>query len=100
MFVNVYIWYHRWSSTSFGVVQELSSSCPKNGHHDTASLEPAVGGQIGDVAPIVQIVQASVVGSPGSYFGMGHGLFPIHLKTLGKPVLVPTLEQCHIEAHM
>ena len=78
------------------LVHHLSRSCPKIEHLDTASLKGIVRWDIDDIVPMVEFLDASMVGGFGPDLRILHDLVPVDKEFRFKVVGVPELEQGHI----
>jgi len=81
-------------------VHHLSTTCPKIEHLDSTPFERIVGWCVNDIAPIVEFLDASMIGRFGSDLGTLHNFIPVDKEFRFKVVGVPELEQSHIEADM
>ena len=81
-------------------VHYLSTTCPKIEHLDTTSLKRIMGWGINDIVPMVEFLDASVVGGFGSDLGILHNFIPVDKEFRFKVVGVPELEQGHIKTDM
>ena len=101
------MFYYRYQCLStacpiFGTVwvQYLSRACSKIEHLDPAPLEGIVGRRIKDVVPMAQFLYTSMVRGFGAYLGKGHDLLTVDVEFLLKEIVVPHLEQGHIQTDM
>lgn len=78
------------------LVHNLSTSCPKIEQLDTASFKRIVGRGIDDIFPMVEFLDASMIGGFGTNLGTLHNFIPIDKEFRFKVVIVPELEQGHI----
>lgn len=70
-------------------VQYLSTACPKIEHLDTAAFERVVRGFIIDIFPMAKLLDTTVIGGLGPYFGKIHDLFPIDIEGIPEKIIVP-----------
>jgi len=82
------------------LVYHLSTTCPKIEHLDTAPLKRIMGWGIDDIIPMVEFLDASMVGGFGSDLGTLHNFIPVNKEFRFKVVSVPELEQGYIKTDM
>lgn len=104
---SLYLFVYRYQGLSttcpvFGTawVQHLSITCPKIEHLDTAPLKGIVGWGIDDIVPMVEFLDTAMVSGFGTDLGKAHDLFPVDIEPIPKEIVVPQLEQGHIQTDM
>lgn len=107
VFQGLYMFVYRYHCLSIACpdigtawVHHLSTTCPKIEHLDTASLKRIVGWGIDDIIPMVEFLDASMIGGFGPNLGILHDFITVDKEFRFKVVGVPELEQGHIEADM
>lgn len=81
-------------------VQDLSSTCPKIEHLDSAALKRIMGRGIYQVAPMIEFFNATMIGGFGTNLGKVHDLLTVDIKFHSKEIVVPQLEQGHVQTDM
>lgn len=107
VFQGLYMFVYRYHCLSIAcpdmgtaLVHHLSSTCPKIEHLDSTPFERIVGWGVNDITPMVEFLDASMIGRFGSDLGILHDLVPVDKELRFKVVGVPELKQGHIEADM
>lgn len=96
VFTGLYMFYYRYQCLSsacpdFGMawVRYLSTACPKIEQLDPAPFERIVRGLVSDITPMIELLDATVIGGLGAYFGISHYFCPIDVKAVLEETVVP-----------
>lgn len=99
-----YFRYHRLSigCPVFGAVrvQLLSRACPEIEHPYPAPLKRVMGGDVQDISPMAELLDAAMVGGFGSDLGAEHHFPAVNVELFPEKLVVPQLEQAHVQTDM